>query len=85
MRPTTMYGVTKVYLELLGEYFHKKFQVDFRSMRYPGVISNKASPGGGSTDYAIEIYSHAVTKKHYTCYLSGDTAMPMVYKMPCIC
>lgn len=78
-RPTSMYGVSKVTGELLCNYYHNRFGLDTRGVRYPGIISYKTPPGGGTTDYAIEIYAQALRKKSYTCYLSSDTFLDMMY------
>ena len=78
-RPSTMYGVTKVSGELLCDYYYKRFGVDTRGLRYPGIISNVTLPGGGTTDYAVEIYYEAIKNKHYTCNLKKGTFLDMMY------
>ncbi|MGI9476572.1 MAG: NAD-dependent epimerase/dehydratase family protein, partial [Hyphomicrobiaceae bacterium] len=78
-RPTTMYGVTKVSGELLCEYYATRFGVDTRGLRLPGLISHVAPPGGGTTDYAVDIYHQAVRYRHYRCYLRADTRLDMMY------
>jgi nucleoside-diphosphate-sugar epimerase len=78
-RPTTMYGITKVAGELLSDYYFKRFGVDTRSVRYPGIISNVTLPGGGTTDYAVEIFYAAVKEKKYVCPLGPRTFLDMMY------
>ena len=78
-RPTTMYGVTKVAGELLCDYYHHRYGVDTRGVRFPGIISNVTPPGGGTTDYAVDMYYEAVRKKRYTCFIQGDTYLDMMY------
>lgn len=79
MRPTTMYGVNKVAGELLADYYFEKFGVDTRGLRFPGLISYVALPGGGTTDYAVEIYYEAVKNGRYTSYIDKGTYMDMMY------
>jgi nucleoside-diphosphate-sugar epimerase len=79
LEPTTMYGVTKLAGEMLCQYYHLKFGVDVRSLRYPGLISYKAEAGGGTTDYAVDIYYKALTDFCYTCFVKEDTVLPMMY------
>lgn len=78
-RPTTMYGVTKVAGELLCDYYHQRFGLDTRGVRFPGIISHVAPPGGGTTDYAVEIYYDAIRHERYTCFLSAETRLDMMY------
>jgi nucleoside-diphosphate-sugar epimerase len=78
-RPTTMYGVTKVAGELLCDYYFHRFGVDARGVRFPGLISYGAPPGGGTTDYAVEIFYEAIRHRHYTCFLGPDTRLDMMY------
>ena len=79
MRPQTMYGVSKVAGELLSDYYFKRFGVDTRSVRYPGIISNATLPGGGTTDYAVEIYYEAIKTKKFICPLGAGTFLDMMY------
>ena len=79
LEPTTMYGATKVAGELLCQYYWKKYGLDVRSLRYPGLISYKTPPGGGTTDYAVAIYFDAKKKKSYECFVSPETVLPMMY------
>ncbi|MCK5849250.1 MAG: L-threonine 3-dehydrogenase [Caldisericia bacterium] len=78
-RPTSIYGVTKVAGELLCDYYFQKFGVDVRGVRYPGLVSWKTLPGGGTTDYAVDIYYKAIEKNKYTCFLNEKTSLDMMY------
>jgi nucleoside-diphosphate-sugar epimerase len=79
IEPTTVYGISKYAGEFWCNYFHMKYGVDVRSIRYPGLISYKSAPGGGTTDYAVEIYHEALGHKKYKCFLAKDTYLPMMY------
>jgi nucleoside-diphosphate-sugar epimerase len=79
MRPGTIYGVCKVTGELLSDYYFTRFGVDTRSVRFPGIISNGALPGGGTTDYAVEIFYEAIKNKRFTCPLPADSYLDMLY------
>ncbi len=79
MEPNTIYGITKLAGERLCEYFCRRWQVDVRGLRYPGLISYRSLPGGGTTDYAVEIFFAALREGRYTCYLSADRCLPMMY------
>lgn len=79
LEPTTIYGVTKLTGELLCQYYFLKYNLDIRSLRYPGLISYKAKPGGGTTDYAVDIFYKALTSKKYVCFVNENTTLPMMY------
>ncbi len=84
LKPTTMYGITKVSGELLGDYYVQKYGLDVRGLRYPGIISHETLPGGGTTDYAVAIYYEAVKNKKYTCFVNENTRLPMMYMPDCL-
>ncbi len=84
LSPTTMYGITKVTGELLCEYYHRRYGLDIRGLRFPGIISSETPPGGGTTDYAVEIFYAAVRGEPYTCFVRADTVLPMMYMPDCL-
>ncbi len=79
MEPTTVYGIAKLAGERWCEYYHHKYGIDVRSVRYPGLISYKTEAGGGTTDYAVEIYFEALQEEYYECFIKKDTAMPFLF------
>ncbi len=79
LRPTTMYGVSKVITELMADYYYRRYDLDVRGIRFPGLLSHEAKPGGGTTDYAVEAFYEALERGSYTCFLREDSRLPMMY------
>ncbi len=84
LSPTTMYGVTKVTGEHLADYYARRHKLDVRALRYPGIISSETPPGGGTTDYAVEMFYFAVEGRRYTCFVREDTMLPMMFMSDCL-
>ncbi len=78
-RPNTIYGISKVFLELMASYYDEKFDLDIRGVRFPGLLSYKTKPGGGTTDYAVEVFYEAIKEKKYEYFVRRDTRLPMMY------
>ncbi len=79
LHPTSVYGISKAALENWCQYYTKKYNIDIRSLRFPGIISHQSDPGGGTTDYAVDIFHYAVKGQDYECFLRADTRLPMIY------
>jgi nucleoside-diphosphate-sugar epimerase len=84
LHPSSMYGLTKVTGELLGDYYVQRYGLDVRGLRYPGIVSSETPPGGGTTDYAVDIFYQALRAGRYTCFVRPDTVLPMMYMPDCI-